>query len=50
MSGGVSKQSNQIRVAVALRNLIMSRSPSDLSINIDACQLLGFLTVKRVND
>ena len=28
----------------------MSRSRSDLSINIDACQLLGFLTVKRVND
>ena len=28
----------------------MSRSHSDLSINIDACQLLGFLTVKRVND
>ena len=48
MSGGVSKQSNQIRVAMALRNLIMSRSRSDLSINIDACQLLRFRTVKRV--
>ena len=48
MSGGVSKQSNQIRIAMALQNLIMSPSRSDLSINIDACQLLSFLTVKRV--
>ena len=28
----------------------MSRSRSDLSINLDACQILGFLTVKHVND
>ena len=46
----MSKQLNQIHVAMALLNLIMTRSRSDLSINIDACQLLGFLTIKRVND
>ena len=38
----MSKQSNQIRVAMGLWSLIMSRTRSDLSINIDACQPIGF--------
>ena len=39
---------SMICVAMALQNLIIPRSSSVLSINIDACHLLGFLMIKRV--